>query len=162
MIKVGITHGDINGIGYEIIIKTLMDQRIFEICTPILYGSPKVAAYHRKALDIENLTFNNVRTPDEAPPKKASIINCVDDEIKVAGYLINPEIIQKGLDSFPEISQICQFIVEEIERKTKLTILCEASASDMEIDEIYLEFDVDGDDAPPSTGALIVDYIDFE
>lgn len=83
MIKIGITHGDINGIGYEIIIKTLLDQRIFEICTPILYGSPKVAAYHRKALDIENIHFNSVRTPDEATPKNASIINCVSDEIRV-------------------------------------------------------------------------------
>jgi len=59
MIKIGITHGDINGIGYEIIIKTLLDQRIFDICIPILYGSPKVAAYHRKALDIENINFHN-------------------------------------------------------------------------------------------------------
>ncbi|MFC2098907.1 4-hydroxythreonine-4-phosphate dehydrogenase PdxA [Bacteroidota bacterium] len=83
MIKIGITHGDINGISYEIIIKTLLDSRIFEICTPILYGSPKVAAYHRKALEIENLSFHNVRSPEEATPKKASIINCVDDEIRV-------------------------------------------------------------------------------
>jgi 4-hydroxythreonine-4-phosphate dehydrogenase len=83
MIKVGITHGDINGIGYEIILKTLLDQRIFDICTPILYGSPKVAAYHRKALGLENIIFHNVRTPEEASSKKASIINCVNDEIRV-------------------------------------------------------------------------------
>lgn len=83
MIKIGITHGDINGIGYEVIIKTLLDPRIFDICTPVLYGSPKVAAYHRKALEIENLTFHNVRNPDEATPKKASIISCIDDEIRV-------------------------------------------------------------------------------
>jgi len=83
MIKVGITHGDINGIGYEIILKTLSDHRIFEICTPILYGSPKVAAYHRKALDMENISFHSVRSAEEATPKKASIINCVDDEIRV-------------------------------------------------------------------------------
>ncbi len=83
MIKVGITHGDINGIGYEIILKTLMDQRIFEICTPVLYGSPKVAAYHRKALDMENISFHSIRSAEEALPKKASIINCVDDEIRV-------------------------------------------------------------------------------
>ncbi len=83
MIKIGITHGDINGIGYEIIMKTLLDQRIFEICTPILYGSPKVAAYHRKALDLENIIFHNIRSPEEASPKKASIINCVSDEIRV-------------------------------------------------------------------------------
>ncbi len=83
MIKVGITHGDINGIGYEIILKTLSDQRIFEICTPVLYGSPKVAAYHRKALDMENISFHNVRSAEEATARKASIINCVDDEIRV-------------------------------------------------------------------------------
>lgn len=83
MIKIGITHGDINGIGYEIIIKTLLDNRIFELCTPILYGSPKVAAYHRKAINIENLSFHNIRSPEEASQKKASIINCVDDEIRV-------------------------------------------------------------------------------
>ncbi len=83
MIKIGITHGDINGIGYEVIIKTLLDQRIFEICTPVLYGSPKVAAYHRKALGIENINFHNIRSPEEAVPNRVSIINCVDDEIRV-------------------------------------------------------------------------------
>ena len=82
-IKIGITHGDVNGIGYEIILKTLLDNRIFEICTPIVYGSPKVAAYHRKALDIENFTLNIIKSPEEANPKKPSIINCVDDEIRV-------------------------------------------------------------------------------
>ena len=50
--KIGISHGDINGISYEVIIKTLTDHRIMEICTPVIYGSPKVAAYHRKALNI--------------------------------------------------------------------------------------------------------------
>ncbi len=83
MIKIGITHGDINGIGYEIIIKTLLDQRIFEVCTPVLYGSPKVAAYHRKALAIDNINFYNIRTPEEASPKKASVINCISDDIRV-------------------------------------------------------------------------------
>ena len=50
-IKVGITQGDINGVGYEVILKTLSDPRITEMCTPVVYGSSKVAAYHRKALD---------------------------------------------------------------------------------------------------------------
>jgi 4-hydroxy-L-threonine phosphate dehydrogenase PdxA len=56
-IKVGISHGDINGISYEVIMKTLLDPRIMEMCTPIIYGSPKVAAYHRKALNINNLSL---------------------------------------------------------------------------------------------------------
>jgi 4-hydroxythreonine-4-phosphate dehydrogenase len=83
MIKVGITHGDINGIGYEVLIKTLLDSRIYSICTPIIYGSPKVAAYHRKALDIDNFNLSSIKTPEEANPKRASIINCVDDEVRV-------------------------------------------------------------------------------
>ncbi len=82
-IKVGISHGDINGIGYEVIMKTLLDPRILEMCTPIVYGSPKVAAYHRKALNIENLSFNHIRAAKEATPLKAHIINCIDDNIRV-------------------------------------------------------------------------------
>ena len=52
LIKVGITHGDINGIGYEVILKTFSDTRMAELCTPIIYGSSKIAAYHRKALEL--------------------------------------------------------------------------------------------------------------
>ncbi len=83
MIKVGISHGDINGIGYEVIMKTLLDPRILEMCTPVIYGSPKVAAYHRKALNINNLSFNHIRSPKEASPHKAHIINCIDENIRV-------------------------------------------------------------------------------
>ncbi len=82
-IKIGITHGDINGIGYEVIMKSLLDGHILEICTPVVYGSPKVAAYHRKALNIENFNFNIIRNADEANEKRANIINCVDDEVRV-------------------------------------------------------------------------------
>ena len=82
-ILAGISQGDINGIGYEVIIKALNDQMINEICTPVVYGSPKVAAYHRKALNINNFSFNNIRTPDEAHAKKANMINCLDDNVRV-------------------------------------------------------------------------------
>lgn len=79
----GISQGDINGIGYEVIIKVLMDANINDICIPVVYGSPKVAAYHRKALNISNFSFNNVRSPDEASPRKANMINCLDDNVRV-------------------------------------------------------------------------------
>jgi 4-hydroxythreonine-4-phosphate dehydrogenase len=79
----GISQGDINGIGYEVIIKALSDPMINDICTPVVYGSPKVAAYHRKALNINNFSFNNIRTADEAHTKKANMINCLDDNIRV-------------------------------------------------------------------------------
>ena len=46
-IRIGITQGDANGIGYELILKTFADAELLELCTPIVYGSPKLATYHR-------------------------------------------------------------------------------------------------------------------
>ncbi|MCL2651216.1 MAG: 4-hydroxythreonine-4-phosphate dehydrogenase PdxA [Candidatus Azobacteroides sp.] len=83
MIKVGITHGDINGIGYEVILKTLSDAKMLEFCTPVIYGSAKVAAYHRKALDLSNISMNTVNDARNAVNNRINIINCIDDEIKV-------------------------------------------------------------------------------
>ena len=82
-IKVGITHGDINGVGYEVILKTLSDPRIVEMCTPIVYGSTKVAAYHRKALDMAPVNFNLVASAAEAAEGKLNLVTCVDDDVKV-------------------------------------------------------------------------------
>ena len=82
-IKIGISQGDVNGIGYEVILKTLLDSRILEMCTPIVYGSAKVAAYHRKALNINNLSLNHIRSAKEATPRRAHIINCIDDNVRV-------------------------------------------------------------------------------
>jgi 4-hydroxythreonine-4-phosphate dehydrogenase len=82
-IVVGISQGDINGVSYEVIIKALMDNRIFDFCIPVVYGSAKVAAYHRKALNIVNFSFNNIKTADEANVKRANIINCLDDNVRV-------------------------------------------------------------------------------
>ena len=65
-ILAGISHGDVNGIGYEIILKTLMDPMINDLCVPIVYGSPKVAAYHRKALNISHFSFKNIRSVEES------------------------------------------------------------------------------------------------
>jgi 4-hydroxythreonine-4-phosphate dehydrogenase len=82
-IKVGITHGDINSISYEVILNTLQDNRILEDCIPVIYGSAKVAAYHRKALKINNLMLNIVNSATEANGRKNYIINCVDENIRV-------------------------------------------------------------------------------
>ncbi|MDP2424023.1 MAG: 4-hydroxythreonine-4-phosphate dehydrogenase PdxA [Bacteroidales bacterium] len=82
-IKVGITTGDTNGIGYEIIIKALADQRMTEICTPIVYGSSKAASYHRKTLNISDFNFNIIRKADQANPKKPNIVNLLEQEIKI-------------------------------------------------------------------------------
>jgi len=82
-ILIGITQGDINGIGYEVIIKSFIDNRILDMCTPVVYGSPKVAAYHRKALNIDNFSFNNIRSITEANSKRVNIIDCIGDDVRV-------------------------------------------------------------------------------
>ncbi len=82
-IIIGITHGDINGIGYEVILKTISDPRMLETFIPVIYGSAKVAAFYRKQLDIQGLSFNTVNTIEEINTKRINIVNCVDDEIKV-------------------------------------------------------------------------------
>jgi 4-hydroxythreonine-4-phosphate dehydrogenase len=82
-IRVGITHGDFNGIGYEIIMKTLHDARMLEICTPVIYGSSKIASYYRKILDIPEINFNLVKKAEFANAKRINIINCYENEVRI-------------------------------------------------------------------------------
>lgn len=83
LIKVGITHGDMNGIGYEVILKALADNRIFEKSIFIIYGYSKAAAFYRKNLGLEDGALNVIKTPNEALPKCINIINVTEDDLKV-------------------------------------------------------------------------------
>jgi len=82
-IVIGITHGDINGISYEIILKTFADSTILKQVIPVIYGSPKVAAYNRKMLDIQSVNMNIINNIKDLNTKRVNIINVVGDEIKV-------------------------------------------------------------------------------
>ncbi len=82
-IRVGITHGDINGIGYEVIIKTFTDNRLLELFTPIIYGHSKVASYHRKQTPAGDISFNLIRESRQANPKRVNIINCTENDLKI-------------------------------------------------------------------------------
>lgn len=82
-LNAGITHGDVNGVSYELVIKLLAENRMCELCTPIFYGSSKVAAYYKKALNAETFNLNGIKNPSEANDKRSNIVNCVDDEVKV-------------------------------------------------------------------------------
>lgn len=81
-IKVAITQGDVNGIGYEVILKAFEDPTMLELCTPIVYGSPKIMTYHRKALELET-SFTIINSASEAVNGKLNVVNCCDDEVKV-------------------------------------------------------------------------------
>ena len=81
-IKLAITHGDINGVGYEVIIKTFSDNRMMDVCTPILYGSSKVASYHKKLLKNE-LNLTNIKDASAIIDKKFNVINITNEEVKI-------------------------------------------------------------------------------
>lgn len=89
-IRIGITQGDINGVGYEVILKTFSNPTMFELCTPIIYGSPKVAAYHRKAFELPT-NFSIVNSASDAQEGRLSIVNCSNDEVKVEFAKADPE-----------------------------------------------------------------------
>ena len=82
-IKVGITLGDINGIGPEIIIKTLKDNRILSDITPVIYGSSKVISFYKKMLEIHEFSYQNCRTGADIQNNKINIVNCWNEDIEV-------------------------------------------------------------------------------
>lgn len=82
-LKIGITHGDINGISYEVILKTLQESKVYEPHAVVLYGSAKVAAYHKKALDLNQVNTTIVHSAKDAAYGSFSLVNCTDDELKV-------------------------------------------------------------------------------
>ncbi len=82
-IVVGITHGDINGIGYEVIMKSLNDQRILEMFTPVVYGLSKAVSYHRKTLNMTDFNFNIIKGVEYLRHHKPNIVNIHSLEVKI-------------------------------------------------------------------------------
>lgn len=82
LIRVAITHGDTNGIGYEVILKTFEDPAMFEICTPIIYGSPKVAAYYRKMLNLQT-NFSIINRAEDARDGRLNLLTTFEEEVKI-------------------------------------------------------------------------------
>ena len=82
-IKVGITHGDFNGIGYEVILKTFDDNRILELCTPIVYGSTKIASYYRKGLELQGTQIAQIADASQARRDACNIINVIGQEAHI-------------------------------------------------------------------------------
>jgi 4-hydroxythreonine-4-phosphate dehydrogenase len=82
-IKVGISIGDFNGIGIEIILKTFLDKRMLDFCTPIIFGSTKLISTYKKTMNI-NAPYNGVKYLDKIIPGKINIVNLWNDDIVVA------------------------------------------------------------------------------
>ena len=82
-VVVGISQGDINGIGLEVILKTLMEPGIAEICVPVLFSSQKTVSYYRKVLGLEEFNFNPVRDFSQLNSKKANVFICYEEEVNI-------------------------------------------------------------------------------
>ncbi len=82
-IRVGITHGDTNGVGYEVILKCFASNDILELCTPIVYGSSKILNYHKKALGITTTQINVARDVAHIREGALNLIEVINDEVKV-------------------------------------------------------------------------------
>ena len=81
-IVVGISIGDLNGIGIEVILKAFQDKRMLEFCTPVLFGATKVVSYHKKALNLE-VPVHGITNIDQINPNKINVINIWKEEVKI-------------------------------------------------------------------------------
>lgn len=81
-VRVGISIGDINGIGPEVIIKALSDHRLFLDCTPIVYASNKILAHHKKLLDNKDFAYQSCKTADDAQNKRVNVVSISDEDIQ--------------------------------------------------------------------------------
>lgn len=99
-LTVGITQGDGNGIGYEVIIKAFADERMLDICTPVIYGSSKIFGFYRKQIhNIEQINTNVIASANEAHPKRVNIINCLPDNVFVEPGQSTPESAKSAMTS---------------------------------------------------------------
>ncbi|HLG35858.1 MAG TPA: 4-hydroxythreonine-4-phosphate dehydrogenase PdxA [Bacteroidia bacterium] len=80
-IKVAITCGDLNGIGLEVVMKTFLDNRMLQVCTPLIYVSSKTISNHRKALALNEFNYTTVRSAKDALLRKVNVVNCWEEEI---------------------------------------------------------------------------------
>jgi len=90
-IKIGISIGDVNGIGLEVILKTLADERITSLCTPVIYGSSKVMAYHRNIVESEAFQYKNINSAERVFHGTVNVVNCWQDSVNIQLGRINED-----------------------------------------------------------------------
>ncbi len=98
-LKIGITQGDTNGIGWELILKIFSDSRIAELCTPIIYGSSKVADHYKKMIDVESVSFNKISSARDARADKIYLVECGEADIAVNPGSAAPEAGKAAIDA---------------------------------------------------------------
>jgi 4-hydroxythreonine-4-phosphate dehydrogenase len=99
LMRIGITCGDLNGIGMEVVLKTLNHPQIGELCTPIIFASSKALGYHRKALDMQQFQFQTVQDAAQAIPGKINLVNVWQELVNLEFGNLSDEVGQYALKS---------------------------------------------------------------
>jgi 4-hydroxythreonine-4-phosphate dehydrogenase len=105
ILKIGISLGDFNGIGPEVVLKTLNDSRILNYCTPVIYGSGYLVNKMRKSLGLDNFSFQQNKTMEHLDTKRVNVINCWEDDYEVTPGKPTPESGQAALKSLQAACQ---------------------------------------------------------
>lgn len=158
-IKVGITHGDFNGIGYEVIIKALSDEQITEICTPVIFGSPELLNQIRKDMHIENFRFVPLRSAADAQIGKINIVDVCRKGLELTPGYPTPEAGDAAVDALEaacdalQAGEIDFLVTAPINKKTTYSERFPYPGHTE-----YLEKKLGGDDSK-ATMILFDDYI---
>jgi len=86
---IGLSCGDVNGIGLEVIIKTVADSRLLEICTPVIFANNKVLNFYRKAIPEINFNFSSVKELGRINHKQINMFNCWEEEVAITPGILN-------------------------------------------------------------------------
>jgi 4-hydroxythreonine-4-phosphate dehydrogenase len=107
--RIGITLGDLNGIGPEVVIKALADNRLLAMITPVIYGSAKVISFYKKQLNIEEFNYTQVRNKGQYAPKSINVVNCWEDNLEISPGKASKE---GGKAAFIALKQACEDLKE--------------------------------------------------
>lgn len=103
---VGITQGDGNGIGYEVIIKALADERMLDLCTPVIYGSSKIFGFYKKHIhNIDQINTNVISSAKDVHQKRVNIVNCLPENVFVEPGQSTPESAKCAMTSLERAVQ---------------------------------------------------------
>lgn len=109
--RIGITIGDLNGVGPEVVMKALADNRLLNIVTPVIYGSAKVISFYKKLLNIEEFNYTQIRNKGQFAPKGINVVNCWEDTFEITPGRASK---QSGKASFIALKEACQELKEGV------------------------------------------------
>ncbi|MFN5324090.1 MAG: 4-hydroxythreonine-4-phosphate dehydrogenase PdxA [Bacteroidota bacterium] len=108
-VVVGITMGDINGVGPELLVKLFSDTRMNQVCTPVIFGASKVLSFYKKSLNNTDFNFTTIRSSEEIVEKRTNVINCWDEDAKVEPGMPSAD---GGKYAFAALQSACKHLAD--------------------------------------------------